>query len=63
MKFEYDSRKLIINKENKSFKLLQNKTHPNFYLVDLLSDKKNIDVVQIREMISYTNKSTFNNHG
>ncbi len=62
-KFEYDSRKLIINKDNRSFKLLQNKTHPNFYLVDLLSDKKNIDVVQIREMISYTNKSTFNNMG
>ena len=62
-KFEYDSRKFIINKDNRSFKLLQNKTHPNFYLVDLLSDKKNIDVVQIREMISYTNKSTFNNMG
>jgi len=60
-KFEYDSRKLIINKDNRSYKLLQNKTHPNFYLVDLLSNKKNIDVVQIREMINYTNKSTFNN--
>ena len=62
-KFEYDSRKFIINKDNRSFKLLQNKTHPNFYLVDLLSDKKNIDVIQIREMITYTNKSTFNNMG
>ncbi|MDA9063189.1 AAA family ATPase, partial [Candidatus Pelagibacter sp.] len=62
-KFQYDSKKFIINKDNRSFKLLQNKTHPNFYLVDLLSDKKNIDVVQIREMIDYTNKSTFNNLG
>ena len=59
--FKYDSKKLTINKENKSFKLIQNNSHPNFYLIDLLADKKNIDVTQIREMITYTNKSTFNN--
>jgi len=50
-----------INPENKSFKLLQNNSHPNFYLIDLLAEKKYIDVAQIRGMISYTNKSTFNN--
>ena len=59
--FRYDLNKFIINKENRSFKLLQNNSHPNFYLIDLLDDKKNIDVTQIREMITYTNKSTFNN--
>ena len=59
--FKYDSNKLTIKKNNKSFKLLQNKSHPNFYLIDLLNDKKNIDVAQIREMITYTNKSSFNN--
>ena len=59
--FKYDSEKFIINKNNRSFKLLQNNSHPNFYLIDLLSEKKNIDVAQIREMITYTNKSTFNN--
>jgi len=59
--FKYDSNKLTINKENRSFKLLRNSSHPNFYLIDLLNDKKNIDVSQIREMITYTNKSTFNN--
>ena len=59
--FKYNSKKFIINENNKSFKLLQNNTHPNFYLIDLLNDKKNIDVAQIREMITYTNKSTFNN--
>jgi DNA polymerase-3 subunit delta' len=58
--FKYDSNKLTINNKNKSFKLLQNNSHPNFYLIDLLNDKKNIDVAQIREMITYTNKSTFN---
>jgi len=59
--FRYDHNKYIINIKNKSFKLLQNNTHPNFYLIDLLNDKKIIDVAQIREMITYTNKSTFNN--
>ncbi len=34
--FKYDSSKLAINKENRSFKLLQNNSHPNFYLIDLL---------------------------
>jgi DNA polymerase-3 subunit delta' len=59
--FKYDSNNLTINTENRSFKLLQNNSHPNFYLIDLFNDKKNIDIAQIREMISYTNKSTFNN--
>ena len=58
---KYNIDDFIINENNKSFKLLQNSSHPNFYLIDLLNDKKNIDVTQIREMISYTNKSTFNN--
>ena len=57
---KYDSSKLTINKENRSFKLIQNNSHPNFYLIDLLNEKNNIDVGQIREMITYTNKSAFN---
>jgi DNA polymerase-3 subunit delta' len=58
--FKYDSNKLTINKENRSFKLLKTNSHPNFYLIDLLNDKKNIDIAQIRAMITYTNKSSFN---
>ena len=61
--FKYDSDNFIINSNNKSFKLLQNNSHPNFYLIDLLNEKKHIDVAQIRDMITYTNKSTFNNMG
>ncbi len=60
-KFAYDLKNFSINQENKSFKLLQNNSHPNFYLIDLLTEKKIIDVAQIRDMINYTNKSTFNN--
>jgi DNA polymerase-3 subunit delta' len=59
--FKYDLGTLTINENNRSFKLLKNNSHPNFYLIDLLNDKKYIDVAQIREMITYTNKSTFNN--
>ena len=58
--YKYNLESLCINEENKSYKLLQNNSHPNFFLIDLLIEKKNIDVGQIREMISYTNKSTFN---
>ena len=59
--FKYNSDKFIIDKKNRSFKLLQNNSHPNFYSIDLLAEKNNIDVRQVREMILYTNKSTFNN--
>ena len=58
---KYDSQKLIINSENRSYKLLKNNLHPNFYLIDLLDEKKNIDISQIRDMIIYSNKSSFNN--
>ena len=58
--FKYNLDNFSINKDNKSYKLLQNNSHPNFYLIDLLTEKKSIDVSQIREMINYTNKSTFN---
>ena len=58
--YKYDINNLNINKENKSFKLIQNHSHPNFYLIDLIDEKKSIDIAQIREMITYSNKSSFN---
>ena len=42
--------------------MIQNNTHPNFYLIDIFDEKKNIDIEQIRTMITYTNKSNFNNN-
>ena len=50
-----------INTENTSFKLIKNGSHPNFHLIDLIEDKKNIEISQIRNMINYANKSSFNN--
>ena len=59
---KYDQTKLHINKENKSYRLIQNNSHPNFYLIDVSEEKKTIDISQIRKMINYSNKSSFNNN-
>ena len=56
--YDYENKK--INSKNKSYKLIQNKSNPNFYLIDVLEDKKNIDINQIRELIVNLNKSSFN---
>ena len=56
----YDCENNIINSDNKSYKLIQNKSNPNFHLIDVLEDKKNIDINQIRELITTLNKSSFN---
>ena len=58
--FSYDFENFCINYQNKTFKLMQNKSHPNFDLIDVSADKKNIDIAQIRQLISKFNKSSFN---
>ena len=58
--FSYDLDNLKIIPDNKSFKLVQNKSNPNFILVDIVEEKKNIDISQIRNLILTLNKSSFN---
>ena len=58
--FPYDYKNNIINPENKSFKLIQNKSCPNFNLIDINEKKKSIDISQIRNLILDLNKSSFN---
>ena len=48
--YSYDRKNYEINPENKSYKLLQNKSNPNFNLVDVAEDKKNIDIDQISKL-------------
>ena len=60
-KHSYDLKNNSIQSENRSFKLFQNYSHPNIYNIRILDDKKNIEINQIREMINYANKSSFNN--
>ncbi len=57
----YNIKEFKINPENKSYKLTINRSNPNLLLVDTLSEKKNIDINQIRELIVNLNKSSFNN--
>ena len=56
----YDFKKNIIMIKNRSFNLVSNKSHPNFFLISNDDDKKNIQISKIREMINFTNKSSFN---
>ena len=58
--YNYDLKNYKINSGNKSFKLILNKSNPNFNLIDVEEGKKNIDINQIRNLISTLNKSSFN---
>lgn len=59
--FKYDFLNNQIDENNKSYKLILNSSSPNFYYINLKKDKKSIDVNQIRELINFCNKSSFNN--
>ena len=61
-KNSYDINEYMINNENKSFNLIKNLSHPNFFLIDLFDGKKVIEISQIRKAISYSQKSSFNNN-
>ena len=39
---------------------MNNSTHPNFNLINLKINKKNIEIEQIRNIINYSQKSSFN---
>ena len=58
--FSYDIKNYRINPDNKSFKLITNKSNPNFISIDIVDDKKSIDINQIRNLILTLNKSSFN---
>ena len=58
--FSYDSKNFRINTDNRSFKLVTNKSNPNFVSIDVDDDKKSIDINQIRNLILNLNKSSFN---
>ena len=45
----------------KRTKLIENQSHPNVYNIDLLCEKKSIEISQVREMMQFQNHSSFNN--
>lgn len=59
--FSYDIKNNEINPLNQTFKTLLNKSNPNLTIVDINSEKKTIDISQIRQLIINLNKSSFNN--
>ncbi len=59
-KYDFKNNKIIEN--NHSYKLVSNNSHPNFFVVTNDNDKaSNIQISKIRDMINFTNKSSFNN--
>tara|TARA_B100001057_G_scaffold402470_1_gene414412 strand:- start:4126 stop:5046 length:921 start_codon:yes stop_codon:yes gene_type:complete len=58
--FSYDLDFHLINNNSKAFKLIQNGTSPNFTLVDVVPDKKNIEIDQIRNLIKFLRTSSLN---
>ena len=58
--YSYNLDECSIFEENKSFKLIQNKSNPNFSLIDVLDEKKKIEISQIRNLITNINKTSFN---
>ncbi len=58
--YKYNSEKNIINSQSISFSLVKNMSHPNLFLISKNNLKKNIEIEQIRNMINFINKSSFN---
>ncbi len=58
---KYDLIKNKINLNSISYNLVKNLSHPNFFLISSKDLKKNIEIEQVRNMINFLNKSTFDN--
>ena len=57
----YDLKKNELNLNNNLSKLISTNSHPNIFKIKKKKDKKMIDIDQIREMIQFTNQTSFNN--
>jgi len=56
-KNKYSVENFEINLINSSFKMIQNFTHPNFFLIENDPSKNEIKIEQIRRLINFLNKS------
>ena len=57
--FSYDFMNFTINPLNRSFRLINRQYHSNFYLIENFIHKRTIDIKQVKNMISYLNKTSF----
>ena len=60
-KDKYDTINYKINDENRSYKLIKDLTHPNFFLIDADEGKEQISIDKIRKSFDFINKSSMNN--
>ena len=58
-KYNFENNRIDIN--NYSYNLILKNIHPNFFFISNDDNKNNIQISKIREMINFTNKSSFNN--
>ncbi len=58
----YDLKKKEFKLNNNLSKLITTDTHPNIFKIKKKKDKKMIDIDQIREMIQFSNQTSFNNN-
>ena len=60
-KLSYNLKNYEYNLSNNISKLISSNSHPNVLKIYKKNDKKLIDIDQIREMIQFTNQTSFNN--
>jgi len=58
-KNEYSLKNFKINTDNQTFRLIQNATHPNFFLLKNIFPGENIKIDQARNLLKYLNKTTY----
>ena len=58
-KYSYSYENFKINPENSTFKLINNDTHPNFFLLKNILLNEEIKIEQTRKLLKYLNKTTY----
>ena len=53
---KYDYKNNLILHDNRSYNLVLNNSHPNFFSISIDNEKKNIQISKVREMINFTRK-------
>ncbi len=59
-KDKYSLTDLTINENNQSYNLVLNNIHNNFFLIDKINEDEIIKIEQIRSLIKFLNKTTYN---
>ena len=58
-KNKYSLEKSTINENSSTLKLIQNRIHPNFFLLENNLSEENIKINQVRDLLNFLSKSTY----